>query len=241
MVNASRTAVRGPRIAAASRVRAGAALALAALMLAGCRASGPLSAADARNAVLRPDDVPAGYTARRHRELPELSDADIDRLVACTKIARSFVVGDEPHADSPDFATGRFASGPAQLVASRVMLARSSDDLRESLTRLADGPAVHCFEPYFRVGFEQDLGSRPTVTMSNFAVRPLDVGRIGDQAAAFQGTVTMNTAGGPVQQDLDLYFVRSGRALVTVRAAGFDAPFDRHLAENLLSTIASRL
>jgi hypothetical protein len=77
--------------------------------------------------------------------------------------------------------------------------------------------------------------------MRDFAVQRRDVGRIGDDAVAFHATATMDTAGGPVPQDLSLYYVRRGRALVTMYAAGNNEPFDEHLAESLLSTVASRL
>jgi len=257
MVRARRAGARGPRVEAASRRRAGAALALtAALFTAACGgSSGPVTAADtseqraadgavARGAVLRSGDVPTGFKPRAHRSaVPQLSDAAEQGLLHCAHLPPVFVESgdDEPDADSPDFISGRFARGPAQLVESNVLLARSSEDLRTPMTRVVANSAARCFSPYFRAGFEQGLGHRPSVTMTNFAVRPLDVGRIGDQAVAFQGAVTMNTSGGPVQQDLDLYFVRSGRALVTVRAAGYNEPFDQRLAENLLSTIVSRL
>jgi len=226
-------------------VRAGAALALIGALLAGCSGSSG-AVTNARDAVLRVDDVPTGYKPTPHRDFaPQLSQSEAAALLQCAGLPRWFVdpdADDHPsRADSPDFTYGRFASGPAQRLASSVTLARSSDDVRVPLARLDGDTAARCFEPMFRAGFANGLGGRPGVTTSDFTVRPLSLGGIGDQSAAFQGIATMHTRGGPVQQDLDLYFVRAGRGLVTMYTAGFDSPTDQRLAEVLLSTMASRL
>jgi len=224
-------------------VRARAAVILAAVLFAAC--GGSSRASSAQDAVLRTDDVPTGYKPVPHRDFePRLSDPDEAGLLRCTGLPRWFVdrAGDEgSHADSPDFTYGRFASGPAQRIASSVSLFRSSAELRGALSRIDRDEASPCFEPMFRAGFANGLGSRAGVTTSDFTVRRLSLGGIGDQSAAFQGGATMQTRGGPVHQDLNLYFVRAGRALVTMYAAGFDSPTDQRLAEFLLSTMASRL
>jgi hypothetical protein len=198
----------------------------------------------ARHAVLQADDVPTGYKPVTHGAFgPQLSDAAERALLTCAGLPRDFVDPDDdvPRADSPDFTYGRFAGGPAQRIASSVRLFRSSEEVRAALARVDRDDAVQCFAPMFRAGFAKGLAGRPGVTTSDFAVRPLSLGGIGDQSAAFQAIATMHTRGGPVQQDLDLYFVRAGRALVTMYAAGFDSPSDQRLTEFLLSTIASRL
>ena len=241
MVRAHHAGGRGPRVVAASRVRVSAALVITAALCGGCGGS---SRATVRDAVLRPTDVPTGYKPTPHRDFePRLSDAEEAALLACTKLPPWFVASgahDQTRADSPDFTYGRFADGPAQRIASSIRLAPSSEEVREPLAALDGDAAARCFEPVFRAGFERGLGGRPGVTTSDFTVRPLSLGGIGDQSAAFQGTATMHTRGGPVQQDLNLYFVRAGRALVTMYAAGFDSPTDQRLAEFLLSTIVSR-
>jgi len=231
-------------------------LAIIAALCAACGgSSGPVSAADtpaqlaadaetARHAVLRADDVPNGYKPVTHGAFgPQLSDADERALLACAGVPRAFVEpdADVPRADSPDFTYGRFATGPAQRIASSALLFRTSEQVRGALARVGRDEAAPCFAPVFRAAFARGLGGKPGVTTSDFTVRPLSLGGIGDQSAAFQATATMHTRGGPVQQDLNLYFVRAGRALVAMYAAGFDAPGDQHLAEDLLSRIVSRL
>ena len=225
------------------RPGAAVALTLTALLLAGC--GGSTGTVEARDAVLRPTDVPTGYKPTPHRDFGlRLTDTQEAALLACTKLPPWFVENgarDQTRADSPDFTYGRFADGPARRIASSVRLAPASEAVREPLAALDGDASARCFAPVFRAGFERGLGGRPGVTTSDFTVRPLSLGGIGDQSAAFQGTATMHTRGGPVQQDLNLYFVRRGRALVTMYAAGFDSPTDQRLAEFLLSTMASRL
>jgi hypothetical protein len=243
MVRTRCAGARGPRVGAASSVRAGAAVALTltALLLAGC--AGSSGTVDARDAVLRPGDVPTGYKPVTHGAFgPQLSVADERALLECTELPRDFVDpdGGVPRADSPDFTYGRFASGPAQRIASSVGLFRSPEVLRGPLAHLDRDEAAACFTRTFRAGFARGLGGRPGVTTSDFAVRRLSLGGIGDQSAAFRAAATLHTRGGPVQQDLNLYFVRAGRALVTVYAGGFDAPFDQHLAEQLVSIMVAR-
>jgi len=222
-------------------VRAGAVLVLTAVLLAGCRSSGTVNV---RDAVLRTDDVPAGYQPVTHGSFgPRLSDTDERALAVCAGLPRDFVDADDevPRADSPDFTYGRFAGGSAQRIASSVLLFRSSGELRGPLARLDRDEAAQCFAALFRAGLERGLARRPGAATSDFTVRRLSLGGIGDQSAAFQGAATLDTRGGPVHQDLDLYFVRAGRALVTMYAGGFDAPLDQHLAEQLLSIMVSRL
>ena len=223
----------------------GAALTLAAVLLGGC--AGSTGTVDALDAVLRPDDVPTGYKSATHRDFePRLTDADEEALFGCAHLPAWFIARDEAdhvgaRADSPDFTFGRFAGGPAQRIASNVRVTPSVDDVRIPFTGLDSDAVADCFAPLFRSRFARGLGSRPGVTMDDFAVKSRSLGGLGDQSAAFQGTVTMHTRGGPVQQDLDLYFVRRGRAQVTMFAAGFDTPLDQHLAEQLLSIMVSRL
>jgi len=244
MVRARRAGAPGPTVEAASRRRAGAALALIGALLAGCGGSSG-AVTNVRDAVLRVDDVPTGYKPAPHRDFaPQLSRSEQAAFLQCTGLPRWFVdrdADDVPRADSPDFTYGRFAGGPAQRIASSVRLFPSAEEVRAALARVDRDEAVQCFAPMFRAGFAKGLAIRPGVTTSDFTVRPLSLGGIGDQSAAFQAIATMHTRGGPVQQDLDLYFVRAGRALVTMYTGGFDSPTDQRLNEVLLSTIASRL
>jgi len=245
MVRTRCAGARGPRVGAASRVRVSAAVLVAAVVVAGCGSSGVAPAA--RDAVLRADDVPAGYKPVTHGAFePQLSKAEEDALFGCAQLPAWFMFRDDDdhggtRADSPDFTYGRFAGGPAQRIASKVRIAPSADDVRIPLAGLDHDAVADCFAPLFRAGFARGLGGRPKVTTSDFAVRRRSLGGIGDQSAAFQATATMHTGGGPVHQDLNLYFVRAGRALVTMYAAGFDSPTDQRLAEQLLSIMASRL
>jgi hypothetical protein len=225
-------------------VRAGAAVAVAAVVLAGCGSSGTVNA---RDAVLRADDVPAGYKPVTHGAFePRLPAAAEDALFGCAQLPAWFIERDEAdhaglRADSPDFTYGRFAGGAGQRIASNVRVTPAVDDVRIPLADLDRDAIADCFAPLFRAGFAHGLGGRPGVTTSDFTVRRRSLGGIGDQSAAFQATATMHTRGGPVRQDLNLYFVRAGKALVTMYAAGFDSPTDQHLAEQLLSIMASRL
>ena len=69
----------------------------------------------------------------------------------------------------------------------------------------------------------------------------LPVATIGDQQAAFAAKVIVGSEGLSVAAYLDFYFVRLGRAGVTLMATGIGQPVSRSLEKSLLETVVDRL
>lgn len=243
---------------AAMRTRGILVLTLAALLAASC--GGGSSAVTAPNtpkqiaadkatikqALLTADDLPLGYTGVPHVNSEDSAppQAVQDAFVKCSGFPKRLVdpnKNDQPNADAPDFSKGKIGQGRATEVDSSIELDRSSKDISEPMTQLSDPKAAKCFEPLFKSTFQQGLGSDKSVSFGNVSVVALKVGSVGDQAAAFQGRVTVSGNGVTLPIEFNLYFVRSGRAVVELTAIGYSTSFDTTLAEKLVKTMVDRI
>lgn len=197
-------------------------------------------------AVLAADDLPLGYTGAPHvnSDDSDPSQAVQDAFAKCSGFPKRLLDNkntDQPNVDAPDYTKGKIGEGPATEVDSSIEMDRSSKDISEPLAHLADPKAAKCFAPLFNAVFKQGLGSNPKVSFGAVTVEKLDVGSIGDQRAAFQGHVSVSAGGVSLPIEFNLYFVRSGRAIVVLTALGYSTTFDKALAEKLLKTMVDRL
>ena len=197
-------------------------------------------------ALLTADDLPLGYTGAPHdnSSTNDPPKAVQDAFVACSGFPKRLVdekTADPPHAAAPDFTKGEIGRGSATEVDSSIELDRSSKDISGPMSHLSDPKAAKCFEPLFSSIFQQGQASEPKVSFSKVSVVKLDAGSVGDQSAAFQGHVTISGNGLSIPIEFDLYFVRSGRAVVELTTIGYTAPFDKTLAEKLIKTMIGRL
>jgi hypothetical protein len=199
----------------------------------------------ATKAVLALTDFPIGYTSTPHKNSgDDLSPAVEKKFLACTHIPKRLLdnsKSNQPHADSPDFMKGVVGAGPAIEVESNVEIDRALKDVSEPLTYLAAPNTVNCFQPFFKAAFESGLKGEPGVSLSNFTFRGLSVGPIGDQAAGFQGRVTLVGPRASLPLEFNLYFVRVGRSVVTLTATTFSIPMDQPYAQTLLEKMVGRL
>ena len=199
-----------------------------------------------KQALLTQDDLPVGYSGKPH-DNSNSSDppkAVIDAFVKCSGFPKRLIESkdsDQPNLDAPDFTKGQVAQGAATEVDSNIELDRSANDIREPLALLARPTTAKCFEPFFDAAIKQSSGSDPSVTFSKASVKPLDVGSVGDQSAAFRGVVTVSAAGLSLPVEFNFYFVRSGRAMVQLFALASGTSFDTALAEKLIKTMIDRL
>jgi hypothetical protein len=196
-------------------------------------------------ALLTADDVPLGYSGVPHEDSDDSDppDAVVDAFVKCSGFPKRLVsskTDNQPQADAPDFSKGKIGQGAATEIDSSIELDRSAKDVSDPLSQLSPNTAK-CFEPLFRAAFKQSLGTDPTVSFGDVSVVPLTVGSVGDQAAAFKGQVNVSGTGLSIPIEFNLYFVRSGRAIVEMTALGYSTSFDKKLAEKLLGTMVDRL
>jgi hypothetical protein len=225
------------------------------LLTAACGGSGAVTApntpkqlaadkATAQAALLTATDFPAGYKGTPH----DNSSSDDppksvqEKFVKCSGLPARFLdtsKNDQPHADAPDFHKGVIGRGAATEVDSSIEFDRSSKDISEPLSHLAN--AAKCFEPLFKSVFTAGQATTPGVTFGGISVTSLDPSTVGDQAAAFQGVVTISAQRVSLKVHFDLYFVRRGRAIITLTALGYGTTFDRVTAKTLLQTMVDRL
>jgi hypothetical protein len=199
--------------------------------------------ATANQAVLTSNDLPAGYTGVPHDESSSIDvpPAVDKKFAACSGLPKRFLdtsKDDQPNSDSPDFSKGRIGQGAATEIDSSVELDRSSKDISEPLSHLST--AAKCFEPVFRALFAGG-NATPGVRFTDLSVSSLEVDSVGDQSAAFQGSITVSGSARSIVVSFDLYFVRTGRAIVTMTTLGYDTEVSRALAKSLLQTMVDRL
>jgi hypothetical protein len=199
----------------------------------------------AKRAVLSLTDFPLGWTAGPHDNSGSASKpAEERKFLACTHIPKRFLDDNgnkQPNANSPDFSKGRIGAGPAAQISSSVEIDRSANDVSQPLSYLAAPRTVSCFDPFFRSVFNQSLRSKPGVSLRDFSFRALSVGSVGDQSAGFQGRVTVYGSRASIFVEFNLYFVRTGRAIVMLSAFTFSVAFDQSFGQALLEKMVGRL
>ena len=201
--------------------------------------------ATAKRAVLKLSDLPFGWAANPHNSSgPDLPKSVETKFLACAHLPKRFVDNtndNQPNADSPDFTKGTIGAGPAAEVDSSVELDRTVADISEPLSYFADPSTTKCFDPLFRAEFALALRGDKGVSLQDFAFRALSVASVGDQAAGFQGRVTITGPKASIPIEFDLYFVRKGRAIAMLTTVAFSVPFDQAFAQSLLEKMVGRL
>jgi hypothetical protein len=200
----------------------------------------------AQQAVLIPSDLPAGYKGTPHKKS---SGDDIPKKVeqkflACTRLPKRFIDDtndSQPNADAPDFAKGSIATGPATEIDSSVEIDRSSKDISEPLAYLENDSVARCFQPFFHAALAAGLKDDPRFSIRGVTVKSVSAGAAGDEGAGFQGRMTIVSPIGPIDVFIDLFFVRTGRAAVTLTGIGFREPVGLDLEHGLLATMVGRL
>ena len=199
----------------------------------------------AKQAVLTLSDLPAGYKGTPHKES---SGDDIPKKVeqkflACTRLPERFIddTNDtQPNADSPDFTKGSIATGALEIDSS-IEIDRSSKDISEPLAYLKNEDVARCFQPFFYAALAAGLKDEPGFSIQSVSVESVSAGSAGDEGAGFRGRMTIVTPVGPIDVFIDLFFVRTGRAAVTLTGTGFREPVDLDLEHELLATMVGRL
>jgi hypothetical protein len=199
----------------------------------------------AKQAVLELSDLPFGWAANPHNNSgPDLPKSVETKFLACAHLPKRFIDNandNQPNADSPDFTKGTVGAGPAAEVDSSVEVDRAVSDVSEPLSHFADPGTAKCFDPLFRAEFALALRGDTGVSLHGFALRALSVGTVGDQAAGFQGRVTITGPKASIPIEFDLYFVRKGRGIAMLTAVAFSVPFDQAFAQSLLQKMVGRL
>jgi hypothetical protein len=204
----------------------------------------------AQQAVLRPEDMPAGYKATPHNgsSSDKIPSAVAQKFATCAKVPKSeiesFMNGDhkadQPSADSPDF-NGLEASSLSQTsFANNVEIDRSSKDLSAPLELLGAESAQKCWKDLFQAAFDETAPAGGLV--KDLAIIPLPTDSLGgDQAAAFEARVTLAGADRTVKAYLDFYLVRRGRAGITLLASGIGKRVPPVLEQQLVHKVVDRL
>jgi hypothetical protein len=200
----------------------------------------------ARQAVLTLGDLPTGHEAKPHK--PSSGD-DIPKKVeqkflACTHLPKRFIDDtndSQPNADSPDFSKGEIATGAATEIESSVEIDRSSKDISEPLAYLKNDSVPGCFQPFFHAALAAGLKDDPRFSVRSVTVKSIPAGSAGDEGAGFQGRMAIGSPIGTIVVFFDMFFVRSGRAGVTLLAIGFREPVGLDLEHELLATMVGRL
>jgi hypothetical protein len=203
----------------------------------------------AKQAVLRPGDLPAGYKASPHQTSSsnKIPQSVARKFATCAHIPEAEIVSlmngthepDKPSADSPDFAKSDSVTRFDVTFENNVEIDRSSKDLSVPLDRFGAKRALPCWKALFQAAFDQ---TQPTgASYRDLSVTSLPISRLGDQSAAFEARVTISASGRSVNTYLDFFLVRRGRAGISLLATGIGVRVDLSLERSLLNTVVGRL
>jgi hypothetical protein len=200
----------------------------------------------AKQAVLKLSDLPPGYKGTPHDANSSNVPSSVARAFAtCTGIALRDVTRlmngehstDQPSVDSLDF----YKVGPAGEVIfeNTVEVDRSSKDLSDPLDHFGSKNATPCWKDFFGAAFDQKADQ--TTSYRDLTVRKLPDLKIGDQSGAFEATVTISSGIRSAKTVIDFFFVRSGRAGISLFATWIGQPANRPLAQSWVQKVADRL
>jgi hypothetical protein len=203
----------------------------------------------AKQAVLKPSDLPSAYKVTPHKRDPanDTPKAILRKFATCAKVPQSQAAelingADDPgtaSVDSPDFSFVDTDSGTSIDFQNTVAFDRSSKEISEPIDVIGAEDALPCWKDLFKAAFQ--TGATAPLELSEIAVTPIDVGDVGDQSFAFECRVVMTKGTRSARAFHALYFVRSGRAGITLSASGIGKPVDQSLSLYLVKTIADRL
>ena len=202
----------------------------------------------ARQAVLKPSDLPAGYKATPHQKSSDDAPEPVLRKFAhCAKVPQAeiadFIKSNDPRqpdADSPDFKLLDSGKGVSTGFENNVAVDRSSKHIGSQFDVMTAKRTLKCWKEFFQAALQSS--SDTSVSVRDLAVVSLPIGKIGDQSAAFGVRATfVRSDGATIKAYIDFYLVRSGRAAISLEATGFGEQADSTLAQSLVQTVADRL
>ena len=208
----------------------------------------------ARAAVLRPADVPAGFTAEKDEPGDDSGSGDdlppgvLQTFSDCAHLspqdAKTFLNGeptpDMPTVDSPTFErSGGIAV--QQTIDSSVVVARRPEKVARVIHIVGAPEAEQCWRSVFEAAFASDAGSAPDPGFSDLTIDTAPVPDLGDEAAVLHGHLTIESSGISLPVWLDMYFARQGRAGASLFAAGISSRVDEIVELALLRKMLDRL
>jgi hypothetical protein len=203
----------------------------------------------AKQAVLKPSDLP-GYKATPHRHDPsnDTPQPILRKFATCAKIPESKIADllngntdpSAPSVDSPDLTLDESDAGVSYTFENTVEIDRSSKDISEPFDLLGGTAVLPCWKDLFKAAFDAQAAA-PGMSVSGLSVTPIEIGPVGDQSAAFEVRVRFTKGARSVNAFLDLYFVRSGRAGISLSASGLGKSVDQSVSLFLVKAVAGRL
>jgi hypothetical protein len=199
-------------------MRAGVALLLA-VALAGCGAAAPTDPQIARRGLIARGDLPAGWR--------DVRDGRAVRCPVLRPTRRAATVVADSH---------EFVRGSAGLESS-VWVFPSAAAARRAFAALSGLPVQGCWGP----GVVRAIAARNRLVVGRVTRAPVALGGIGDARAAGRVAANISQGGATDALDVDMTFVRTGRAVATGVFIDTGAPLDPALRTRLLRRQARRL
>ena len=194
----------------------------------------------AHRALLRLSDFPDGWTSK-----PSSKDNNDDRfgkeLAKCLGVPNSLLGSDtNDSVDSPDF-----DSPDNQEVSSSVIVGPSADEAETMFSLLEKSNAAHCF----RVALNDELHYSMThgsdapkdVQLGQLTFSNVNLPQFADESVAYRAAVPVTARGLNVEVDVDLIFMRHGRAATFVSFLDVFSPFPVAQEKHYARIAADRL
>lgn len=194
----------------------------------------------ARQALLKLSDFPDGWTSK-----PSSKDNNDDRfgdeLAKCLDIPNSLLGSDtNDSVDSPDF-----DSPDDQEVSSSVIVGPSADEAETIFAILEKPSATHCFRVALNNELEysmtHDSDSPKNVQLGHVTFSNVNLPQFADESVAYRAEVSVSSSGLNVDVDVDLIFMRHGRAATFVSFLDIFSPFPVGLEKRYAQIAAERL
>jgi hypothetical protein len=209
------------------------------------RSGGPAGEDDravARRAVLVPGDLPSGFVTLRPAPGDDEATGDGPFEHCLGSDAGALTAAIRAKAASAQFAR----DGTGTVLSSAAVLDRPVS-AEKIMKMLGSSSARSCFEGLINARLARNPNLPEDVRGT---LRPIGVGRVGDQTIGFRFDVRLRAEDveedpDPSEEEIsylaDFVFVRRGRVLALVEMAGLRVPFDRGVAEAMLSSLAGHI
>jgi hypothetical protein len=200
----------------------------------------------AKRVGLRLGDLPAGYTAKPHDDSSDAIPAKVAKAFgSCAHIPKSSLsslLGDVPDPSAPSVSAPDFElvlGSRHTSFENNVELDRTARDLSEPLALFGAPAALPCWKALFGAVLAQTAPKDGV--FEGLIVQAIPISRIADQSAAFEAQVTLAVGRIAVPVVFDFFFVRLGRAGVTLFASGINHRVDTALEVSLIRKVVTRL
>lgn len=181
----------------------------------------PQDKAKAEQIILHLSDFPAGWRAETSKDqggTPKCFNLKFNDLTVSGK------------ADSKNF-----VHGEATLATSSAGIYLNEQQARAAFKRAATDKLAKCFSDYMQSQSTSDV----KITRTSFG--RLRFPQIGDESAAYQIAIGLESQGLTPTAYVDLVFVRQTRALALLGFVDVFSPFDEQMKEELARTVAGRM